>query len=189
MPWPTWQESLIAALLSGVAILVLRRTRPSRFTNVGLQASTEFAILAALYSIWRMARLLPLYQSGGARSRALDIVEVQRTLWWPDELVLQTPKGTEVIPNDFVLALTGYQPNFEFLIAAGIHLSNDEKKLPDYNPETMETNVPGLYLAGVICGGMETHKWFIENSREHAQIILRDICSKKVTGDTAHQPS
>lgn len=89
MPWPTWQESLIAALLSSVAILVLRRTRPSRFTNVGLQASTEFAILAALYSIWRMARLLPLYQSGGARSRALDIVEVQRTLWWPDELVLQ----------------------------------------------------------------------------------------------------
>ncbi|MGB5405067.1 MAG: hypothetical protein WBN13_13920, partial [Robiginitalea sp.] len=49
---------------------------------------------------------------------------------------------------------------------------------PHYDPQTMETNVPGLYLAGVICGGMETHKWFIENSREHAKIILEHIAAK-----------
>ena len=70
-----------------------------------------------------------------------------------------------------MLALTGYMPNFEFLEKMGIKLSNDEKRLPKYNPETMETNVSNLYLAGVICGGMETHKWFIENSRVHAKII------------------
>ena len=56
--------------------------------------------------------------------------------------------------------------------------SKDEKKLPQYNQETMETNIDGLYLAGVICGGMETHKWFIENSRIHAPMIIDSIVEK-----------
>lgn len=94
------------------------------------------------------------------------------------ELVLDTPEGEVVVPNDFVLALTGYRPNFAFLEQAGIRLSRDEKRLPEYDPETMETNVPGLYLAGVICGGMETHKWFIENSRDHAKRIVDHIILK-----------
>ncbi len=80
------------------------------------------------------------------------------------------------IKNDFVLALTGYKPNFEFLKKLGIQFSKDGKKIPQYNKQTMETNVKGLYLAGVICGGMETHKWFIENSRIHAKMIVEDIC-------------
>ena len=63
----------------------------------------------------------------------------------------------------------------------GVNISNDEKKLPEYDLETMETNVKGLYLAGVICGGMETHKWFIENSRIHAKMIIKNIISKSVT--------
>lgn len=70
-------------------------------------------------------------------------------------------------------------PNFEFLQSLGIELSDDEKRIPKYDPETMETNISGMYLAGVICGGMETHKWFIENSRIHAQLILDSISSKK----------
>lgn len=82
------------------------------------------------------------------------------------------------IDNDFVLALTGYKPNFNFLKMLGVHISDDEKKLPQYNPDSMETNIEGLYLAGVICGGMETHKWFIENSRIHAKQIIQDILSK-----------
>jgi len=61
----------------------------------------------------------------------------------------------------------------------GIRLSEDSKKFPEYDPDTMETNIKGLYLAGVICGGMETHKWFIENSRIHADQIIRDIVQKK----------
>ena len=96
-----------------------------------------------------------------------------------NELVVDTPEGTVIVENDFVLALTGYQPNFTFLENSGIELSRDEKRLPAYNPETMETNVKGLYLAGVICGGMETHKWFIENSRIHAKLIIEDIVKKK----------
>lgn len=97
----------------------------------------------------------------------------------PSELVIESPEGTITIENDFVLALTGYRPNFKFLQHLGIELSDDEKRLPNYNPETMETNVNGLYLAGVICGGMETHKWFIENSRVHAPLIIKSILKKK----------
>ncbi len=92
-----------------------------------------------------------------------------------DTIDIKTPDGKQTLPNDFVLALTGYQPNFIFLEKMGIQLSKDETKIPKYNSETMETNVKGLYLAGVICGGMETHKWFIENSRIHAKMIVDDI--------------
>ncbi|MBT2161932.1 YpdA family putative bacillithiol disulfide reductase [Zobellia barbeyronii] len=94
-------------------------------------------------------------------------------------IIIDTPEGTVSLENDFVLALTGYMPNFEFLTNMGVKLSDDEKKLPQYNPETMETNVAGIYLAGVICGGMETHKWFIENSRIHAKIIISSILEEK----------
>lgn len=95
------------------------------------------------------------------------------------ELVLASPAGEQIIDNDWVLALTGYMPNFELLEKLGIELSNDAKRLPSYNPDTMETNVNGLFLAGVICGGMETHKWFIENSRIHARRIVDTILDKK----------
>ncbi len=95
------------------------------------------------------------------------------------EIVVKTPEGEVVLENDFVLALTGYRPDFKFLQQLGIELSDDEKRLPNYDPDTMETNIDGLYLAGVICGGMETHKWFIENSRIHAPIIINAILKKK----------
>lgn len=90
-------------------------------------------------------------------------------------VILNTKNGVKTIENDFVLALTGYKPNFNFLEDVGVQFSNDDKKIPVYNEETMETNVNGVYLAGVICGGLETHKWFIENSRIHAKMIVRDI--------------
>jgi thioredoxin reductase (NADPH) len=96
-----------------------------------------------------------------------------------NEIIIDTPEGTVNLENDFVLALIGYRPNFEFLEKLGITFSQDEKRLPQYDPETMETNVGGLYLAGVICGGMETHKWFIENSRVHAKMIMASIATKK----------
>lgn len=94
-----------------------------------------------------------------------------------NEAEILTPEGKITIENDFVLALTGYRPDLDFLSSMGIRLSDDEKKIPEYNPETMETNVKGLYLAGVVCGGMETHKWFIENSRVHAAMIVNSIIS------------
>ena len=95
-----------------------------------------------------------------------------------NEIILNSPNGTVKLENDYVLALTGYMPNFGFLEKMGIHLSEDGKKLPQYDPQTMETNMDSLYLAGVICGGMETHKWFIENSRIHANMIMDHIAEK-----------
>lgn len=82
------------------------------------------------------------------------------------------------IENDFVLAMTGYLPNFDFLKNSGIELQG-ECLNPFYHPETMETNVPDLYLAGVVCGGKDTHLWFIENSRIHAEMIIRNILAKR----------
>ncbi len=93
------------------------------------------------------------------------------------EVDIQTSDGLVTIANDFVLAMTGYQPNFSFLQSLGIQLTNDEKLHPIHNPETMETNQPGIYLTGVVCGGMDTHVWFIENSREHAAKIINHIAA------------
>jgi thioredoxin reductase (NADPH) len=91
------------------------------------------------------------------------------------EVDINTPGGIITIKNDWVIALTGYQPNLEFLKKIGIRLSDDEVQKPFYNEETHETNVPHIYLAGVICGGMNTHRLFIENSREHAEKIIAHI--------------
>ncbi len=95
-----------------------------------------------------------------------------------NEVEIQTPEGMITIENDWVLAMTGYQPNLNFLRSIGIQLSEDEVHKPVYNEDTYETNIPGIYLAGVICGGMNTHRLFIENSREHAVKIIADIKSK-----------
>jgi thioredoxin reductase (NADPH) len=94
------------------------------------------------------------------------------------EADIETPDGTVTISNDFVMAMTGYKPNFDFLAKLGIHLTKD-KFIPEYNPNTMETNLPGIYLAGVVVGGLDTHLWFIENSRVHADMIIGDIVSKQ----------
>ncbi len=91
---------------------------------------------------------------------------------------IETPDGLVTIQNDFVMAMTGYQPNFSFLKRLGIILS-DDKYIPQYDPDTMETNLQGLYLAGVVCGGLDTHLWFIENSRVHAEMIIEDILRKR----------
>lgn len=99
-----------------------------------------------------------------------EITEIE-----PEEITIKTLNGNIKLPNDFVIALTGYRPNFKFLAKAGIELSKDGKQIPIYNADTMESNVKGIYLAGVICGGLETHKWFIENSRIHAKTIANHI--------------
>ena len=92
-----------------------------------------------------------------------------------DKIFISTPDGEKILDNDFVLAMTGYQPDFSFLKKLGIELGDDEYKTPVHNPETMQTNIEGIYLAGVICGGLKTNKWFIENSRDHASIIFSNI--------------
>ncbi len=94
------------------------------------------------------------------RERALDLI---------------TPDGPLTIPNDYVLAMTGYQPDFGFLTSLGIELNENAIKSPIYHPDTHETNQENIYLAGVICGGLQTNKWFIENSRDHATMIFENL--------------
>jgi len=96
------------------------------------------------------------------------------------EVDIKTPKGIVTIENDWVIAMTGYQPNLQFLRQIGIHISEDEVCKPSYNEKNYETNIKGLYVAGVICGGLNTHRLFIENSREGAKEIIKDILRKQV---------
>jgi len=96
-----------------------------------------------------------------------------------DHVVINGPQGPITLANDFVLALTGYQPNFAFLRKLGIHIPAEAPMIPQHNPDTMETNIEGLYLAGVVCGGLNTHLWFIENSRVHATQIITSILAQK----------
>ena len=94
-----------------------------------------------------------------------------------DEIDVKTSEGEITLVNDFVLAMTGYQPDFNFLTSIGVKIGTDVNRMPVYNSETMETNVSGIFLAGVICGGLKTNKWFIENSREHAELIIKKLIS------------
>ena len=95
-----------------------------------------------------------------------------------DSVVIDTPNGIKEIENDFVLAMTGYRPDNHFLEELGVQFTNDEKLQPFYHQQTMETNIPHLFLAGVICGGTETHKWIIENSKIHADMIVNCIVQR-----------
>ncbi|MEO9022777.1 MAG: YpdA family putative bacillithiol disulfide reductase [Ginsengibacter sp.] len=95
------------------------------------------------------------------------------------EVDIQTPEGMVTVKNDWVLAMTGYQPNLQFLRSLGVSVSEDEVCKPSYSETNYETNVKGIYLAGVICGGLNTHLLFIENSREHAEKIIKDIVDKR----------
>lgn len=95
------------------------------------------------------------------------------------EVDIKTPEGIVTIPNDYVIAMTGYQPNLTFLEKMGIELSQDEIRKPFYDDKTQETNLPNVFLAGVICGGMNTHSLFIENSRVHATHIM-DTLKKRL---------
>lgn len=97
-----------------------------------------------------------------------------------NEVDIKTPEGLITIENDWVLSMTGYQPNLSFLRKTGIELCEDETCKPAYNEETHETNRKHIYLAGVICGGMNTHRLFIENSREHAVKILDHIAKESL---------
>ncbi|WP_337872794.1 YpdA family putative bacillithiol disulfide reductase [Ignavibacterium sp.] len=102
------------------------------------------------------------------------VTEIKET-----EILIKTADGIIRLKNDFVFAMTGYHPDYKFLSDAGIKFSSDDIKTPVFNPETFQTSVEGLFLAGVVCGGMGTNKWFIENSRDHAEKIFNYITGHK----------
>lgn len=96
----------------------------------------------------------------------------------PDTVTLRTPEGEKVIPNDFVFALTGYRPDFAFIESLGVHLNPNDDRCPIYKPDTLESNVPGIYVAGVVVAGERTNEVFIENGRFHGAIIAADLAEK-----------
>ncbi len=94
------------------------------------------------------------------------------------EVLIETSNGEVTIENDWVLAMTGYKPNFSLLDQLGVEMSLDEKRQPCFDQTNQESNVPGVYLAGVVCGGLNTREFFIENSIVHAESIVKDILTK-----------
>jgi thioredoxin reductase (NADPH) len=101
--------------------------------------------------------------------------EAEMELITSNEVYFSDLDGKHHIKNDFVLAMTGYEPNFEMLKNMGVDFHQDEFKTPIYNSKNMESNIKGVYLAGVVCGGYKTNKWFIENSRVHAIQVIEAI--------------
>ncbi|MEG9431976.1 YpdA family putative bacillithiol disulfide reductase [Terriglobus sp. ADX1] len=95
-----------------------------------------------------------------------------------DTVTLNTPQGEITLPNDFVFALTGYHPDFDFLERMGVTLDLDNSRCPVCNPETLESNVKGIYMAGVVVAGERTNEIFIENGRFHGALIARDLAVK-----------
>ncbi|MBY5959999.1 YpdA family putative bacillithiol disulfide reductase [Membranicola marinus] len=96
-----------------------------------------------------------------------------------DQVLIQTPEGQKIIPNDYVLAMTGYVPDYPFLDKIGILRNDQEPGKPQVDPETLESNIENLFLAGVIVAGDRTSTLFIENSRVHAEIIMEQIKKKE----------
>lgn len=99
----------------------------------------------------------------------------------PDNVSLRGPDGEFTIANDFVLAMTGYQPNYTLLERLGLPLSDDELSIPIHSPDTLETPLPNVYVAGVVCAGLSTSKLFIENTRDHGEVIVGNIIERHKT--------
>ncbi|MDT0631040.1 YpdA family putative bacillithiol disulfide reductase [Rubrivirga sp. S365] len=97
----------------------------------------------------------------------------------PTTVHVRTPDGPLAVEADFVLALIGYHPDFSFLTAAGVELDGPAR-VPVFDDDTMETTRPGLYLAGTVCGGYNTSRWFIENGRIHAARIAAHLAGRPV---------
>lgn len=97
----------------------------------------------------------------------------------PHEVVLQTPDGDVTIENDFVLAMTGYMPNYQLFESLGIPVTEDEFKIPVHDGHTLETPLKRVYVAGVINSGLQTSKLFIENTRVHSEMIIQSILAGK----------
>ena len=95
-----------------------------------------------------------------------------------DNVTIMTTRRSLTIPNHFVFALTGYHPDFDFIERLGVQLDEENARVPVCDPATLESNVPGIYLAGVIVAGERTNEIFIENGRFHGQLIAEDLRGK-----------
>ena len=162
--------------------------------DVAVIGGKNSAAIAALELLWTGARVTLIHREPGIsdgvkywikpnienriksgeikayfRSR---VVEIR-----PDSIRVSTPEGEVSLRNDFVFALIGYRPDLGFLNSIGITIEQDTLR-PRSNPETLESERPGVYLAGVIVAGMHTNEIFIENGRFHGRLIAESIASK-----------
>lgn len=88
---------------------------------------------------------------------------------------VRTPEGPQLVPAHFVYALTGYHPDYPLLTALGVTIQPDAARTPTHSEESFETNRPGVFVAGTVCGGLNTSRWFIENGRHHAKVIAGQL--------------
>jgi len=124
---------------------------------------------------WILPDILNRIQEGSIRA----LLNARVTRISPEEIFVQNGSGeAQALPNDFVFALTGYHPDYDFLRSMGIAI-DEESGRPQHNPATFETNVPGLYIAGCLAAGKDANKIFIENGRLHAKDIVQDISGKR----------
>jgi thioredoxin reductase (NADPH) len=162
--------------------------------DVAVVGAKNSAAIAALELFWTGARVTLIHRGAGISSKVKywikpnienrikngeiqsyfnsNIIEIL-----PDRLRLSTPSGEVTVANDFVLAMTGYRPDLDFLGGLGIKLQKDSQK-PVTNPETLESERKGIYLAGVIVAGMHTNEIVIENGRFHGKLIATDIARR-----------
>jgi thioredoxin reductase (NADPH) len=132
------------------------------------------AVLSDKIKYWIKPDLENRIKEGSIRAYFGTTVEAIRE----SSVALRTPDGPVEIDNDWVLAMTGYHPDYTFLEGLAIDIADDVYRTPVFDPATFETSRPGVYLAGTICGGYQTGRWFIENGRHHAQQIARHIAHR-----------
>ena len=172
-----------------------REPHPFNNSDVVVVGAKNSAAIAAL-ELWRHGARVTLVHRGPAISSAVkywikpdienriknhDIAAYFNTSIreiTPDSILLAAPQGELRLKNDFVLAMTGYHPDFSFLSALGVELSSQPSSKPLVDAQTLESNVAGIYLAGVIIAGMNTSEVFIENGRYHGRQIAEDLRRK-----------
>ncbi|MBA2302260.1 MAG: YpdA family putative bacillithiol disulfide reductase [Acidobacteria bacterium] len=143
------------------------------------------ATLSDSIKYWIRPDLENRIKEGSIRAHFNTTVEEIR----PASLLVSGADGTHEIENDWVLAMTGYRPDFPFLEAIGVTFADDGFRTPVFDETTFETARRGVYIAGTVCGGYRTNRWFIENGRFHAQQITRHIAgerTERIHFDTMH---
>lgn len=168
-PYSELDVAIIGGGNSAVDVALETFRRGSRVTMIVRESSFKKSI-----KYWVLPDIENRIKEGSIKSHFNSTV---KTIF-DDSIELETPNGIIKIKNDVVFAMTGYHPDFSFLKNSGIEISPDDNLSPVFDPGTFETNQKGIYLAGVVCGGMDTGKWFIENTRFHAQSIFNHISGK-----------
>jgi thioredoxin reductase (NADPH) len=171
-----------------------KEAHPYYNQDVAVIGAKNSAAIAALEMFWTGARVTLIHRGGHISEKVKywirpnienriksgeirayfhsKVVEIR-----PDSIVLDTPQGEAILRNDFVFALTGYSPDLQFLNSIGVTLDLATQR-PRTDPATLESETPGIYLAGVIVAGMHTNEIFIENGRFHGRQIAEDIAAK-----------